>query len=76
VKFIHRKKETRLSVERHFVAEVGVITNAINRSWRCRVNGERGAAEVRGLMNGAEDGTRKHVAAEVMGSEQRCRPAL
>ncbi len=76
VELVNRQEETRLAVECHFIAEGGVVAGAVNGSWRCGVNGKRGAAEMRCLVDGAKDGTRKHVAAEVAGSEERCRPAL
>ena len=57
VEFVNRQEETRLPVECHLVAEGGVVADSINRSWRCGVNGERGAAEVCCFVDVAKDGT-------------------
>ena len=76
VEFVNRQKETRLSVECHFVTECGVVPGAVNGSWRCGVHGKRGATEMRRFVNGTKDGTRQHVAAEVARPKKCCRPAL
>ncbi len=57
VEFVNRQEETRLPVECHLIAEGGVVAGAVNGSWRCGVNGERGATEMRCLIDVAKDGT-------------------
>jgi hypothetical protein len=57
MEFVDRQEETRLPVKCHFVTEGGVIAGAVNGSWRCGVNGECGATEVRRFVDGTKNRT-------------------